>query len=213
MDSNAVENMAAVIAVIVGFSLALSQALGGLLTYLVEAIKATGKIRDGYSGLVAIGLGILLGVGLGALVNAMADEPYDLLTMLLVGAFAGALMAAGSVKTFKAMGAVNTMPAYTEGLHVGQQNTQPTRLAYPISIGTPSPAFYDMADEYDEQYPEAGDMHLHDEETWAATVDELGRTDQLTEAQQAAHDEAVKAAAAESPQNNDSTGVAATQQA
>lgn len=211
MDSNAVENMAAVIAVIVGFSLALSQALGGLLTYLVEAIKATGRIRDGYSGLVAIVLGVVLGVGLGALVNAMADEPYDLLTMLLVGAFAGALMAAGSVKTFKAMGAVNTMPAYSEGLAAGRQTPQPTPYSWQLAedYTTPLDHHFDEPD----IIPETGDMHPHDEETWAATVDELGRTDQLTEAEQAAHDAAVKAAAEENPQNDDSTGVAATQQA
>lgn len=120
MDSQAAENIALVIGIIVAVSLALTQAMGGLVMYLVEAIKQTGKVRDGYSGIVAVVVGVLLGMGLAGLADGMAAEPYGLGTMLLLGAFAGALMAAGAVKTYKASGDVNTTGAFSEGMAAGE---------------------------------------------------------------------------------------------
>lgn len=111
-SGGAAENIATVLASIVAVSLVLTQVLGGLVVYLVEAIKATGKVKEGYSGLVALVVGMGLGMGLGGLTDRMADDGFSLTTMLLMGAFAGALMAAGAVKTYKAMGEVN--PKHSE---------------------------------------------------------------------------------------------------
>lgn len=115
MDSEAAQSIAVVLAAVVAVSLTLSQVLGGLLVYLTEAIKATGKVRDGWAGVVSLILGVLLGVALAGLADMMSPEnTYSLGAMLLLGAFAGALMAAGAVKTYKAMGDVN--PQASSGL-------------------------------------------------------------------------------------------------
>lgn len=103
-----VTNMGAVLAAIVTVSLALTQAIGPLVMYLTEAIKATGKIRDGWSGLVALIVGVAIGSALGWLTDAFANESYGTWAMVGLGAFAGAMMAAGAVKTYKAVGEVNT---------------------------------------------------------------------------------------------------------
>lgn len=107
MDSNLAEELAKVAGLLVAASLVLVQVLGGLLMYLVDALKATGKVKDGYSGLVAIVLGIFLGMGLAAITETMVDNSPGMVQMLAIGAFAGALMAAGAVKTYKAVGEVN----------------------------------------------------------------------------------------------------------
>jgi len=108
MDNTSVENMGQVLAIIVTVSLALMQAVGPLVMYITEAIKATGKVKDGWSGLVALIVGIAIGAGLGGLTDALAAESYDRWALVGVGAFAGALMAAGAIKTYKAVGEVNT---------------------------------------------------------------------------------------------------------
>lgn len=117
LNPDAVQSVAVALAAIVAVSLALSQALGGLLTYLTEAIKSTGKVPDGYAGVVALVLGVILGATLGVLANSMATQSYGWGTMLGLGAFAGAIVAAGAVKSYKAMGDVNTgavAPARTD---------------------------------------------------------------------------------------------------
>lgn len=128
MFEGTAENIASVLAMIVGVALALSTALGSLVTYLVEAVKATGLIKDGYAGLVAIGVGIALGMGLTGLTDLLASEPYSLGTMLLLGAFVGAIVGAGGISQYKASAMVNTDPAYTEGLADGkaEQTNIPT---------------------------------------------------------------------------------------
>ena len=107
MDNNLAEELAKVAGIIVAVSLVLVQVLGGLLMYLVEALKATGKIKEGWSGLIAIVLGIGLGMGLAAITDSLVDNSPGMGPMLAIGAFAGAMMAAGAVKTFKAVGDVN----------------------------------------------------------------------------------------------------------
>ena len=126
---NEAEQIALVVGVVVAVSLALSQALGGMLTYLTEAIKATGHVPEGYGGIVAMALGILLGMALGGLSDLMAEDSYGMGTMLLLGAFAGALVAANSVKTFKAMGEVNTTPAFAQGRALGAEMSHRTDVA------------------------------------------------------------------------------------
>jgi hypothetical protein len=120
MFEGTAENIASVLAMIVGVSLALGTALGPLVTYLVEAIKATELIKDGYSGLVAVGVGMLLGMGLTGLTDLMAAEPYSLGTMLLLGAFVGAIMGAGGIRQYKASASINTKPALEQGLAEGR---------------------------------------------------------------------------------------------
>jgi hypothetical protein len=102
-----VESMAMALGAIITVSLALTQALGGLLMYLVEAIKATGKVREGWAGIVALIMGMVLGGALGGLTDAVADESMSVGTLMGLGAFGGALMAAGAIKTYKAVGEVN----------------------------------------------------------------------------------------------------------
>lgn len=112
MGNNAAENLGIVLAAIVGVSLALTQAVGPLLVYLTEAIKRTGKVKDGYAGVVTLVLGMVLGGALGGLTDAMSEaDSYGFGTMVALGVFGGALMAAGAVKTYKAMGDVNTKTA------------------------------------------------------------------------------------------------------
>src|SRR6478736_2156028 len=109
MNGDAAADMAIALAAIVGISLALTQAMGGLLVYLTEAIKATGKVKAGYAGIVTLLLGMALGGALGGLTEVMVNgDTYGFWTMVALGVFGGALMAAGAVKTYKAMGEVNT---------------------------------------------------------------------------------------------------------
>lgn len=223
MDNEAVQNIAVVVGLIVAFSLALTQAMGGLLTYLVEAVKATGLIKDGWSGVVAIVCGILMGTALAALADGMAVEPYGLRIMLLVGAFAGALMAAGSIKTFKAMGSVNTSAAYSEGLAHGETmaNTRTALRAEPQDFGSGYAAGYTEATRatplhpletfgYDEVDP--AENFEPDHASWQTTVDELGKVDQITDEEH----EAFAAAASASTESQDElvhTGAESTQPA
>jgi hypothetical protein len=46
-------------------------------------------------------------MGLAAITETMVDNSPGMLQMLALGAFAGAMMAAGAVKTYKAVGEVN----------------------------------------------------------------------------------------------------------
>lgn len=115
MDNHAAQNIAITLAAIVGIGLALSPALGPLVMYLVEAIKGTGKVPAGYGGIVAIVIGVLIGAGLGALTDAMAEDSYSIGVMIALGAFAGALMASGAIREYKAAGDVNTTPAMVAG--------------------------------------------------------------------------------------------------
>jgi hypothetical protein len=108
MSGDAAQSLGIVLAAIVAASLALSQAVGPLLVYLTEAVKATGKVKDGYAGMVTLVLGMVIGGALGGLSDAIADESYGFGVMVALGVFAGALMAAGAVSSYKAMGDVNT---------------------------------------------------------------------------------------------------------
>jgi hypothetical protein len=193
MDQQAAENIAVVVGIVVAVSLALTQAMGGLVTYLVEAIKGTGKVKDGYSGIVAILIGMLLGMGLTGLADGMADEGYSLGTMLLLGAFAGALMAAGSVKTFKAMGDINTDGSYDQGFAHGERVAGQTLAFHSESVG-PALATQGTVDflaarlaDLEAQVMPAEPYTTGD---WQTTVDELGNTEVLTDAEVAAAAEA-----------------------
>lgn len=117
----AADQIGAVLAIVVGASLALSVALGSLLSYLTESVKRTGLVPTGYGGLLALGISMLLGVTLAALTALMTDTGYGFGTMLLLGAFAGAVMAAGAVKEYQASADLNTAPAWQGGFASGQQ--------------------------------------------------------------------------------------------
>lgn len=108
---NSAESAAAVVGLIVGISLALGKAFGGPLMHIVEAIKSTKLINDGYSGVATIICGVLLGVTLGVLVDSLAADAYSMLVWVLLGAFAGLIMAADAMSTYKAAGSVNTKAA------------------------------------------------------------------------------------------------------
>lgn len=131
MDTTGVPEMAAALALIVGTSLALSAALGDLVTYLTEAIKQTGYVPEGMSGLVALAIGIVLGVLVGALTGQIADTSYSTLTLMLLGAFAGMLMGASGIKSYKAAGEMNTTSAFIEGQLANQPSygVRPLRVA------------------------------------------------------------------------------------
>jgi pimeloyl-ACP methyl ester carboxylesterase len=134
MDSDSVASMGQVLAVIVTVSLALTQAIGPLVMYITEAIKATGKVKEGWSGLVALVVGVSLGAGLGWLTDAFAAENYDRWSLVGVGAFAGALMAAGAIKTYKAVSQVNVQatPAVVitgETMSTDEGEIEPTTMA------------------------------------------------------------------------------------
>jgi len=107
MDIDAGQEMAKVAGIIVAASLVLSQVLGGVLAYLVESIKATGKVKDGWSGLLTLIMGTGLGILLAVTTDLLADNSPGIAQMVALGAFAGLLMSAGAIKTYKAMGEMN----------------------------------------------------------------------------------------------------------
>lgn len=156
MDQDAAKNLAVVLAAVVGVSLALVQAVGPLLVYLTEAVKATGRIREGYSGIVALVLGIGLGASLGWLTDSLAtDERVGTSTMVGLGAFGGALMAAGAIKTYKAMGDVNTQaaPERTDMATMADLDAAVSYLSNNQSYGQMSPAAADDESELEPLQP------------------------------------------------------------
>lgn len=149
MGNNAAENLGIVLAAIVGVSLALTQAVGPLLVYLTEAIKSTGKVKDGYAGVVTLILGMVIGGALGGLTDAMSEaDSYSFSTMVALGVFGGALMAAGAVKTYKAMGDVNaktgTLVVDSSALQLSNQSSDDD-VEHAVN-GTPTLSLTDVAD-------------------------------------------------------------------
>ena len=145
------ENAAAVIGLIVGISLALGKAFGATIMHLVEAIKATKLIREGYSGLITIAIGVLFGMALGVLVDAIAEDTFPVSVWLLLGAFAGLNMSADAMTNYKAAGDINVKqtapttivqnaPDQTTGVVVqeGAEHAVQVGQATPVHVREPS---------------------------------------------------------------------------
>jgi hypothetical protein len=82
------------IGVVVAAGLALQTALGPAMYAIVEAVKATGRIPDGWGGVASILIGIVLGLITGLIAWHQDGDFW----WLAVGAFAGLLLGVGGGK-------------------------------------------------------------------------------------------------------------------
>lgn len=92
------ESIGLAVGVVVAASLALQASLGPTLSAVVEALKATGRVPEGWSGVASLGVGVALGLLTGVIAWWIAGG----LWWLLIGAFAGLLLGAGGVQTHHA---------------------------------------------------------------------------------------------------------------
>ena len=107
MDVGINDNIAGVLAAIIGLGLALRAGVGPVVMYLTEAIKDAVEPPPGYGGLISVIVGILLGTSVGAL-TAILTAGTDIWTYAAFGALGGLFMASGAIEAHKAAGAVNT---------------------------------------------------------------------------------------------------------
>lgn len=105
MDTSA---LAEAIGIVLGVSMILGRIVGPVVMYLVDAIKGTGLIPSGYAGILGIVLSVLLAVPAMVLVDGLTPSNQPTWVLLLLGAFAGLVIAADAVKEYKAAGDVNT---------------------------------------------------------------------------------------------------------
>jgi hypothetical protein len=95
------EQIGITVGLVVAASLALQTALGPAMAGIVEAIKATGRIAEGYSGMVSVAIG----TGFGTLAGLIACAESGALSLqnahwIVVGAFAGLIgLGAGGVRS------------------------------------------------------------------------------------------------------------------
>ena len=95
------EQIGLVVGLVVAASLALQTALGPAMAGIVEAIKATGRIAEGYSGMVSMAIGTGFGTlaGLIACAESGSLSPQNV-HWIVVGAFAGLIgLGAGGVRS------------------------------------------------------------------------------------------------------------------
>lgn len=107
MDIGINDNIAGVLAAIIGLGLALRAGVGPVVMYLTEAIKDAFEPPAGYGGLISVIVGMVLGVAVGAL-TAILTTGTDIWTYAAFGALGGLFMASGAIEAHKAAGAVNT---------------------------------------------------------------------------------------------------------
>jgi hypothetical protein len=95
------EQIGITVGLVVAASLALQTALGPAMAGIVESIKATGRIAEGYSGLVSMAIGISFGT-LAGLIACAESGALSLQNAhwIVVGAFAGLIgLGAGGVRS------------------------------------------------------------------------------------------------------------------
>lgn len=109
---NPLADLAVVVAALVALSLALQTAAGPTLMYMAEAVKAAFSVPEGKGGIVAIGLGVVMGTLFGGL-SALLVPDTNTAAVMAAGALAGMFMGAGAVQTHKAAGEINPLPTST----------------------------------------------------------------------------------------------------
>lgn len=87
------EEIGVAIGVVLAAALALQTALGPAVATIVEAVKSTGLLPPGWSGVISLGSGLVLGTASGVVAWHQRGDPW----WLFVGAFAGLLVGAGGV--------------------------------------------------------------------------------------------------------------------
>ena len=101
------------IAVILAVSIVLGRILGPVVMYLTESIKATGLIPDGYAGILNMVLSVLLAIPLMILADGLTPTNQPTWVLVMLGAVSGAVAASDAVRSYKAVGDVNTKGAAT----------------------------------------------------------------------------------------------------
>lgn len=113
-SGNTVADIAVTVAAIVALALALQTAAGPSLMYVVEALKRAFIPIDanGMAGVVAIGVGMVLGATFGLLTNIITGDDFgrETVAYVLCGLIAGLFMGAGAIQNFKAAESVNPSP-------------------------------------------------------------------------------------------------------
>lgn len=108
-SGNGLQDIAALVAGLVALGLALQAAVGPTVMLLTEAVKAAFNTPPGKGGIIAIGMGCLIGLSLGFLTAIVSDaSTAEYIGLALCGGFAGLFMGAGAVKEHKASGSINT---------------------------------------------------------------------------------------------------------
>lgn len=106
---NDLEDIAALVVGLVALSLALQAAIGPTVMLITEAIKSATNITNGKGGVLAIVVGMFIGVSIGLLTAIVSNaETSDYLALAVCGLFAGLFMGAGAVTSFKSSGTINT---------------------------------------------------------------------------------------------------------
>lgn len=196
MDVGINDNIAGVLAAIIGLGLALRAGVGPVVMYLTEAIKDAVEPPPGYGGLISVIVGILLGTSVGAL-TAILTAGTDVWTYAAFGALGGLFMASGAIEAHKAAGAVNTQAsaAIETGNRVALAQTVRTLNPWdfpgvqPSAAAMATPAFgRDSSYDSDRAKP-AGDMSSDDdtreaefeEWDWASARQDSGHGQNLLE--------------------------------
>lgn len=106
---NGLQDIAALVAGLVALGLALQAAVGPTVMFLTEAVKASFNTPAGKGGLIAVAVGMAIGLSIGFLTAIVSEAGTgEYIGLALCGAFAGLFMGAGAVKEHKASGSVNT---------------------------------------------------------------------------------------------------------
>lgn len=93
-----VSDISLAVGVVIAASVALQASLGPTLTAIVDALKATNRIPKGWSGVMALAVGCLLGMATGLIAVGYTNDT----SWLLVGGFAGLLLGAGGIQSHEA---------------------------------------------------------------------------------------------------------------
>lgn len=149
MDIGINDNIAGVLAAIIGLGLALRAGVGPVVMYLTEAIKDAIEPPPGYGGLISVAVGITLGTAVGAL-TAILTTGTDVWTYAAFGALGGLFMASGAIEAHKAAGAVNTQAssAIQTGKNIAADNAEraETRKLLAADLPVFRPSAVSMAD-------------------------------------------------------------------
>jgi hypothetical protein len=108
---NEFEDIAKVVAAIVGLALVLQTALGNQIMLITEALKSAFHVKNGSGGILAIGVSVFACVAL-ALVTAIlaVDTGFvGYVAFIAIGAVVGLFVGSGAVSAHKTAGAVNTV--------------------------------------------------------------------------------------------------------
>lgn len=124
------------VGLVLAAALALQTALGPVVATIVEAIKATGALPRGWSGVASLGSGVVLGATIGVIAWNRSGDGW----FLLIGAFAGLLIGAGGVSAHQnQVGAAQLRRERRERLAIGVDNREVAPAHRDMDEGEVSP--------------------------------------------------------------------------